>query len=45
VRVHYRLEDEVLLAAGTAPSGLPRWLERVEVLVTVEVAKSQIQQL
>jgi hypothetical protein len=45
VRAHYRLEDEALVAAGTAPSGLPRRLERVEVLVTVHVAKSQIQQL
>lgn len=45
VSVHYRLEDEALVAATTAPAGLPRRLERVEVLVTTDVARDEIQQL
>lgn len=45
VRDHYRLEDEALVAATAWPSGLPRRLERVEVLITADVATDRIQQL
>lgn len=42
VQAHYRLEDEALVAVSTSPPGLPRRLERVEVLVTADVAPQDI---
>jgi hypothetical protein len=45
VRAHYRLEGDALVSASTAPPGLPRRLERVEVLVTTDVPCGEIRQL
>jgi hypothetical protein len=45
VRAHYRLEGDALVPASTAPPGLPGRLERVEVLVTTDVAWGEIEQL
>lgn len=45
VGTHYRLEDEALVAVSPPPPGSPRRLERVEVLVTADVARDDIQQV